>query len=110
MLAYRQAFASSVVKKYLTLFKHKWGDASRIGILLSNRLFVGCHAILPMRDASPPFVLEFESEEPVYAAHPRLHISHAHDVGKHTGCRHIGAGTITLNEHGVFVVALGGEQ
>lgn len=25
MLAYRQAFASSVVKKYLTLFKHKWG-------------------------------------------------------------------------------------
>lgn len=24
MLAYRQAFASSVVKKYLTLFKHKW--------------------------------------------------------------------------------------
>lgn len=41
MLAYRQAFASSVVKKYLTLFKHKWGDASRIGILLSNRLFVG---------------------------------------------------------------------
>ena len=25
MIAYRQAFASSVVKKYLTLFKHKWG-------------------------------------------------------------------------------------
>ena len=25
MLAYRQALASSVVKKYLTLFKHKWG-------------------------------------------------------------------------------------
>lgn len=25
MLAYRQAFASSAVKKYLTLFKHKWG-------------------------------------------------------------------------------------
>ena len=39
-----------------------------------------------------------------------LHISHAHDVGKNTGCSHIGAGTITLNEHGVFVVALGGEQ
>lgn len=110
MLAYRQAFASSVVKKYLTLFKHKWGDASHIGILLSSQLFVGYHAILPMRDASPPFVLEFESEEPVYTARPRLHISHAHDVGKHTGCRHIGAGTITLNEHGVFVVALGGEQ
>lgn len=66
--------------------------------------------ILPMRDASPPFVLEFESEEPVSTARPRLHISHAHDVGKHTGCCHIGAGTITLNEHGVFVVALGGEQ
>lgn len=32
MLAYRQAFASSVVKKYLTLFKHKCGgDASCIG-------------------------------------------------------------------------------
>lgn len=29
MLAYRQAFASSVVKKYLTLFKHKWGGAMR---------------------------------------------------------------------------------
>lgn len=42
MLAYRQAFASSVVKKHLTLFKHKWGgDASCIGMLLSNRLFVG---------------------------------------------------------------------
>lgn|GEM_PF-3033940 len=39
-----------------------------------------------------------------------LHISHAHDVGKNTGCSHIGAGTITLNEHGVFVVAFGGEQ
>ncbi len=25
MLACRQAFASSVVKKYLTPFKHKWG-------------------------------------------------------------------------------------
>lgn len=71
MLAYRQAFASSVVKKYLTLFKHKWGgDASHIGILLSSQLFVGCHAILPMRDASPPFVLEFESEEPVSTARP----------------------------------------
>lgn len=107
MLAYRQAFASSVVKKYLTLFKHKCGgDASHIGILPSSRLFVGYHAILPMRDASPPFVLEFE----VSTARPRLHISHAHDVGKHTGCCHIGTGTITLNEHGVFVVALGGEQ
>lgn len=110
MLAYRQAFASSVVKKYLTLFKHKWGgDASHIGILLSSQLFVGCHAILPMRDASPPFVLEFESEEPVSTARP-LHISHAHDVGKNTGCSHIGAGAIALNEHGVFVVAFGGEQ
>lgn len=86
------------------------GDASHIGILLSSRLFVGYHAILPMRDASPPFVFEFESEELVSTARPRLHISHAHDVGKHTGCCHIGAGTITLNEHGVFVVALGGEQ
>lgn len=86
------------------------GDASHIGILLSSRLFVGYHAILPMRDASPPFVLEFESEESVSTARPRLHISHAHDVGKNTGCSHIGAGTITLNEHGVFVVALGGEQ
>lgn len=56
-----------------------------------------------------PFVLEFETEEPVSTARP-LHISHAHDVGKHTGCCHIGAGTITLNEHGIFVVALGGEQ
>lgn len=86
------------------------GDASHIGILLSSRLFVGYHAILPMRDASPPFVLEFESEEPVSTARPRLHISHAHDVGKHTGCCHIGAGAIALNEHGIFVVALGGEQ
>lgn len=25
MLAYRQAFASSVVKEYQTQFKHKWG-------------------------------------------------------------------------------------
>lgn len=58
----------------------------------------------------PPFMLEFESEEAVSTARPRLHISHAHDVGKHTGCCHIGAGTITLNEHGVFVIALGGEQ
>lgn len=74
-----------------------------------NRLFVGYHAILPMRDASPPFVLEFESEEPVSTARP-LHISHAHDVGKNTGCSHIGAGAIALNEHGVFVVAFGGEQ
>lgn len=57
-----------------------------------------------------PFVLEFESEKPVSTARPRLHISHAHDVGKHSGCCHIGAGTITLNEHGIFVVALGGEQ
>lgn len=86
------------------------GDASHIGILPSSRLFVGYHAILPMRPASPPFVLEFETEEPVNTAHPRLHISHAHDVGKHTGCCHIGTGTITLNEHGVFVVAFGGEQ
>ncbi len=39
-----------------------------------------------------------------------LHISHAHDVGKYTGCCHIGAGSIALNEHGIFVVALGGEQ
>lgn len=71
MLAYRQAFASSVVKKYLTLFKHKWGgDASHIGILLSSQLFVGYHAILPMRDASSPFVLEFESEEPGSTARP----------------------------------------
>lgn len=46
----------------------------------------------------------------VSTARPRLHISHAHDVGKHTGSCHIGAGTIALNEHGVFVVALGGEQ
>lgn len=110
MLAYRQAFASSVVKKYLTLFKHKWGRYVPHRNIAFNRLFVGYHAILPMRDASPPFVLEFESEEPVSTARPRLHISHAHDVGKHTGCCHIGAGTITLNEHGVFVVALGGEQ
>ncbi len=109
MLAYRQAFASFSIKKTLTLFKHKWGDVSCIVILLSSRLFVGYYALLPMRDASPPFVLEFESEG--RAVWPvGLHISHAHDVGKHTGCCHIGAGTITLNEHGVFVVALGGEQ
>jgi hypothetical protein len=110
MLAYRQAFASSVVKKYLTLFKHKWGRCVLHQNIAFNRLFVGYHAILPMRDASPPFVLEFESDEPSSSARQRLHISHAHDVGKHTGCCHIGAGTITLNEHGVFVVALGGEQ
>lgn len=110
MLAYRQAFASSAVKKYLTLFKHKWGRCVLHQNIAFNRLFVGYHAILPMRDASPPFVLEFESDEPSSTARPRLHISHAHDVGKHSGCCHIGAGTITLNEHGIFVVALGGEQ
>ena len=111
MLAYRQAFASFSVLRNLSLYSStNGGDASRIGILLSSRLFVGYHAILPMRDASPPFVLEFESEEPGSTAHPRLHISHAHDVGKHTGCCHIGAGAIALNEHGVFVVAFGGEQ
>ena len=77
MLACRQAFASSVVKKYLTLFKHKWGGrcVPHRNIAFS-RLFVGYHAILPMRDASPPFVLEFESEEPVSTARPLPNTQH----------------------------------
>ncbi len=41
MLAYRQALASFSVKKTLTLFKHKWGDASCIVILLLSQLFMG---------------------------------------------------------------------
>lgn len=64
MLAYRQAFASFSVLRNLQLYSStNGGDASCSRILLSSRLFVGYHAILPMRDASPPFVLEFESEE-----------------------------------------------
>lgn len=84
-------------------------DASHIGILLSAdyswaiTLYYRCgthrpHLCLSLR-------LKSRSVRPAH-----LHISHAHDVGKHTGCCHIGAGTITLNEHGVFVVAFGGEQ
>lgn len=110
MLACRQAFASSVVKKYLTLFKHKWGRCVLHRNIAFKPTIRGLLRYITDARRVAPFVLEFESEESVSTARPRLHISHAHDVGKHTGCCHIGAGTITLNEHGVFVVALGGEQ
>lgn len=109
MLAYRQAFASSAVKKYLTLFKHKWGRCVPHRNVAFKPTIRGLSCYITDAGRIAPFVLEFESEEPVCTARP-LHISHAHDVGKHTGGCHIGAGTITLNEHGIFVVALGGEQ
>ena len=40
----------------------------------------------------------------------RLHICHAHDVGKHTGSGDGGPRTVALNQHRIFVVAFCGKQ
>src|SRR5574344_1340364 len=39
-----------------------------------------------------------------------LNVGDTHDVGEYTGCSYAGSGSITLNHHRVFLVALGGEQ
>ena len=39
-----------------------------------------------------------------------LYICHTHNVGKDTGCGDSSTCAITLDEHGIFVVALGGQQ
>ena len=39
-----------------------------------------------------------------------LNVSDTHDVGEYTGSSYAGSGTIALNHHRVFLIALGGEQ
>ena len=39
-----------------------------------------------------------------------LHVGNAHDVGKYARSCYAGSGTVTLNHHGVFAVAFGGQQ
>ena len=39
-----------------------------------------------------------------------LDIRYSHNIGKNSCCRYAGSGTVTLYEHRVLLVALGGEQ
>lgn len=112
MLAYRQAFASFSVLRNLQLYSStNGGGAMRPTSEYCFQADYSWAITLYYRCGThrPHLCLSLRVKDRVVQP-ARLHISHAHDVGKNTGCCHIGTGAIALNEHGVFVVALGGEQ